>query len=240
MKPLLPTARTEFLHGIQMVAPSLIATGAWGMVTGVAMLKSALTLTQALGMTVFVYAGSAQLAVAPLIAASAPIWVILLSATVVNLRFVIYAAALSPHFRGMSTMKKLGLGYLSGDISVVIFMQRVNAEPQRPFAQHFLLGCTSASWVVWQLGSLIGIVLASQIPDRWGLDFAGTLALVALAIPLIRDRAAVGGVAVTAAVAMEGIHWPLRLGVIAATAAGIVTAMVVETRAQRASHKALP
>jgi len=240
MNPIHPTPRSEYLHGIKMVAPSMIATGAWGMVTGVAMLKSALTLTQALGMTAFVYAGSAQLAVVPLIAASAPIWVILLSATVINLRFVIYAAALAPHFRGVSTLKKLGLGYLSGDISFVIFMQRVHAEPERAYAQQFLLGCTSVSWLVWQLGSLVGIILASQIPDRWGLDFAGTLALLALVIPIIRDRAAAAGVAVTAVVAIIGAQWPLRLGVIAAAAAGIATSMLVESYVRHAARKVTP
>ena len=65
---------------------------AWGLVTGVAMVRSGLDPWLALLMSLTVYAGSSQLASLPLIAAGAPIWVVLLTGFVVNLRFVIYSA----------------------------------------------------------------------------------------------------------------------------------------------------
>ena len=49
---------------------------AWGLVTGVAMVKSGMSVPLALFMTFTVFAGSAQLASLPLIAAGAPMWVI--------------------------------------------------------------------------------------------------------------------------------------------------------------------
>ena len=49
-------------------------------------------------MSLLVYAGSAQLAALPLIAAGAPLWVIVATGFITNLRFVIYSAALRPHF----------------------------------------------------------------------------------------------------------------------------------------------
>jgi predicted branched-subunit amino acid permease len=78
--------------------PTLFGIGAWGLVVGIAMVKTGLTVPQALGMTLIVFAGSAQLASLPLIAAHAPIWVIFATALVVNLRFVIFSALLAPHF----------------------------------------------------------------------------------------------------------------------------------------------
>jgi len=50
---------------------ALIATGAWALVTGVATVRMGLNLGPALAMSAFVYAGSAQLAAPPLIAAGA-------------------------------------------------------------------------------------------------------------------------------------------------------------------------
>ena len=52
-----------------------LATGiaAWGLMTGVAMVKSGMSVIEALAMTFFVYAGSSQLAAIPLIVAGAPI-----------------------------------------------------------------------------------------------------------------------------------------------------------------------
>ena len=82
----------EFRRGFSdMVAPSL-GIAAWGLVTGVAMVKSGLSVPAAVAMTVLVYAGSAQLAALPLIVAGAPLWVLWATAFCVNLRFVIYSA----------------------------------------------------------------------------------------------------------------------------------------------------
>src|SRR5262245_27856788 len=68
--------RDEFRQGRKdMIGPSL-GISAWGLVTGVAMIKSGLSAPLAVLMGIFVYAGSAQLAALPLIAAGAPIWVV--------------------------------------------------------------------------------------------------------------------------------------------------------------------
>ena len=79
-------------EGLKVGMPTLFGIGAWGLVVGIAMVKTGLTVPQALGMTLLVFAGSAQLASLPLIAASAPIWLIFATALVVNLRFVILSA----------------------------------------------------------------------------------------------------------------------------------------------------
>lgn len=76
-----------FRAGVKMGAPTLI---------GMAMVKSHLSLPQALCMSLLVFAGSAQLAALPLIATHAPIWVIFVTALVVNLRFLVFAILLAP------------------------------------------------------------------------------------------------------------------------------------------------
>ena len=121
--------RHAFARGLRAVAPATVATGTWGLVTGVAMVKVGLTTAQALGMTLLVYAGSAQLAALPLIAAAAPIWVVLLTATVVNLRFVIFSAGLRPFFRRFSLGRRLFLGYVTTDIGFALFLSRFANAP---------------------------------------------------------------------------------------------------------------
>ncbi|STR25629.1 azaleucine resistance protein AzlC [Janthinobacterium lividum] len=94
--------------GLNLGAPTLLGIAAWGMVVGVAMVKSGLTVAQAGAMTLFVFAGSAQLASLPLLAAQAPVWVIFATALVVNLRFVIFSvllAPISPICRGASALR---------------------------------------------------------------------------------------------------------------------------------------
>ena len=84
-------------RGVRASVPAAPGVIAWGLVTGVAMVKSGLTVPWALLISLSVYAGSAQLAALPLIAAGQPFWIVGLAAFVTNLRFVIYSASLRRH-----------------------------------------------------------------------------------------------------------------------------------------------
>src|SRR5215210_2288581 len=84
--------RIAFQDGFRAGAGTMPGIFAWGMVAGMAMVKSGLTIWQALGMSLLVFAGSAQLASLPLIAADVPVWAVFFTAMVVNLRFVIFSA----------------------------------------------------------------------------------------------------------------------------------------------------
>jgi len=77
---------------------SALAIFSWAVVTGLAMGKSSLSTEQALAMSLFVFAGSAQLAALPLIGAGFSVFTILITALIVNLRFVIFSIGVQAHF----------------------------------------------------------------------------------------------------------------------------------------------
>lgn len=222
------TRRSELASGARLIAPLLPGIGVWGLVSGVAMMKAGLTIPQAVGMTFIVYAGSVQLACLPLMVEHAPIGIILVTAAVVNLRFVIYGLGLAPAFRHHPAWRKLALGFLSADTTFVLFVPRSQEEPDRPHLTWLYVGMAFSSWSSWQAMTLVGIALAAHIPTDWGLELAGTLALLALAIPLIVGRAVVAGAIAAAVVAVVGIDWPLRLGLLAAVIVGTGVALLVE------------
>src|SRR5258708_8078220 len=89
---------SAFREGALASAALLVGIVPWGIVAGVAMVSAGLTKAQAVAMSVLVFAGTAQLAVLPLLIAKAPLWVMIAPALVVNLRYVIYTRALAPHF----------------------------------------------------------------------------------------------------------------------------------------------
>jgi predicted branched-subunit amino acid permease len=215
-------------EGLQTGFPTLFGIGAWGMVVGVAMVKSGLTVPQAIGMTLLVFAGSAQLASLPLIVAAAPVWVIFLTALVVNLRFVIFSALLGPHFSRLPVWQRFFLGYISGDVSIALFLQRYPETKPEPGKLGFLKGLMYANWLAWQVGSLIGIFLGSAVPTEWQLGFAGTLAILCITVPLIINSAALCGVLVAGVTAVLAHELPYKLGLLAAVLAGMLTAMVYE------------
>jgi predicted branched-subunit amino acid permease len=222
--------KRAFREGLKVCAPTMPGIFAWGMVTGMAMVKTGLTIWQALGMTFIVFAGSAQLASLPLIVANAPLWVVFVTALVVNLRFVIFAAAVGPHFAHLPWYKRIWHGYFNADITVGLFPQRFPAETiyRTEGKVGFFTGIGYPNWAAWQAGSVAGILLASQIPQSWGIGFAGTLALLAVTIPLTINAAALAGVVVAAAAAVAGAALPYRLGLLLAVVVGMMAAMAVD------------
>jgi predicted branched-subunit amino acid permease len=224
--------RAAFNDGTRAVAPAAFATGIWGLVTGVAMVKAGLTSWQALGMTLLVYAGSAQLAALPLIAAAAPVSVILLTAAVVNLRFLIFSAALQPYFRRHSLLKRAALGYIATDVGFAVFMARYSDAPEDARGNGeqlwFFLGMATRIWIAWQSFSVAGILLAGQVPTEWGLEFAAIIGLIALAVPMIISRPALTGAIVAGVVAVAAADLPLKLGLVLAVVVGIVASMAAE------------
>lgn len=216
--------------GLRAVVPTLIATGTWGMVTGVAMVKSGLTESMALAMTLSLYAGSAQLTSLPLIAANAPLWLIFAAGCVVNLRFVIFGAALHPYFRHLSWPKRLGLGYFTTDMGFVLFMSRFGDAGQRGTREQvwFFLGAIAPGWLVWQTSSIVGIFLGTLVPATWSLDFAAVLALLAITIPLASSKPMLISMLAAGLTAWVGQVWPLRLGLAAAVIVGVVAGIWAE------------
>jgi predicted branched-subunit amino acid permease len=212
--------------------PGIIA---WGLVTGVAMVRSGLDVGTALTISLIVYAGSAQLATLPLMIAAAPAWVIGLTALLTNLRFVIYGAAIRRWLADYPVGYRACIGYLTGDFSFVLFMNRVTREGTFPHRDAWLLGMTTLNWAAWQGASIVGIVAAAFVPETWGLEFAGTLALLALVIPFFRHIPGAAGGLTAGAVALAGHEWPFRMGLFVGVMAGIAVAMWLDPAATRQS-----
>lgn len=222
--------KSAYRDGSRIGAGMMLGIAAWGMVTGMAMIKTGLTIWQSLGMTFLVFAGSAQLAALPLIAANVPVWVIFMTGMVVNLRFVIFSAAIAPHFAHLPWYRRLWIGYFNADVTMALFPRRFPPETVANPAGKlgYFNGIVYANWWAWQVGSVIGIFLGSQIPQSWGIGFAGLLALLAITIPLIVNAAALVGVIVASVVAVAAAGLPYKLGLIVGVIAGMAAAMLFE------------
>ena len=226
---LLETLRhPAYRQGARDLLSAGVGMGAWGLVTGVAMVKGGLSVPLALTVSFLVYAGSAQLAVLPLLAVGAPLWVIWLTATCVNLRFVIFSNLWRNYFIHLPLRQRLTIGYFSGDVIFVAFMKRY--PDQKPQAEQlpYFWGSATTNWLAWQVPSVAGILLANEVPLSWGLGFAGVLALLGVLLSMLNDRATwlATGVAATAAVAAFAL--PLKLNILVAIAAAVAAGLLAE------------
>ena len=231
MIPKNPERRAAFKAGQRAILQSLPGAATWGLVSGVAMVKGGLGVPWAIFMSLTVYAGSAQLAALPLIATGMPIWVIVATGLVTNLRFVIYSAALRPYFIGQPLRKRAALGFFMTDFTFTLFM-RAAQEGWLPVRHRdaWFAGVCSNNWITWQISAITGIVAASYVPTDWGLEFTGTLALVALVGPALNARPALVGAVAAGMVALLAHGLPYRLGLFVAAIAGIVAATLADAR----------
>jgi predicted branched-subunit amino acid permease len=217
-----PQQYAAFRSGVATFGKFIFPLFTWGLVTGVAMAKLPLSLTEIIAMSLVVFAGSAQLAVIPVIAGGFPLWTIFLTAAIINIRFVIFSAAIQPHFKQYPLWARAMLGYLNGDISQVLFMKRFPEVKSDPTSLPFYLGLSVVNFVVWHGSSLIGIYFASFVPKDWGLSFAGNLALVAVVIPLLDRRSSCLAGLAAAMVALSTVQVPLRLNLVFSVLAAVV------------------
>lgn len=218
----------SFRKGAQEMAPVSLGLAAWGLVTGVAMVKSGLSVPLALLMSFTVFAGSSQLAALPLISVGAPMWVVWATALCVNLRFVIFSAAWRPYLMRFPRLQRLAIGYFAADLNYVMFMRRFPNPLETRGAVEYYAGGVAVNWASWQSTSVLGIVLAEAIPTQWSLGFAGTLALLGLTYSLLSDRITALAALVAGAAAVAAFALPLKLNIVVAIAAAVCIGLMLD------------
>ena len=237
MRPLRPLlADPQARRGGADMFPFVPGIGAWGLVTGVAMVKSGLSVPLAVMMSLVVYAGSAQLASLPLLAAGAPIWVVWAAALCVNLRFVIFSAQWRVHFEHLPRRWRLFLGFFAADLNMMVFQKAWPSGQHEPGQVAYFVGGAVTVSLCWHLSSLAGILLADVIPTQWGLGFAGTLAMLGLTYGLLSDRTTWTAAIVAGCAAVAAFALPLKLNIVVAIAAAVAAGLMIE-QAERAARR---
>ena len=221
-----------FREGLRDILPQSPGVAAWGLMTGVAMVKSGMSVFEAVAMTLTVFAGSSQLAAIPLIVAGAPAWVILATGFCVNLRFVVFSLHLRPFLMHLPLWQRLVHGYLTADISYVLFTRKYHqpgqTEDERLAQEAYLAGNDVLNWFSWIVASLVGIALANMIPPSWGLGFAGILCLLGIQCSLASSRMRLLASAVAGVAAVLAYALPLKLNIVFAIGVAVILCLTVE------------
>jgi predicted branched-subunit amino acid permease len=222
----------EFRIGARDMLALAPGMAAWGLMTGVAMIKSGMSVVEVLLMGLLVFAGSTQLAVLPLIVAGAPMWVVLATSLCVNLRFMVFSIHLRAYVMHQSFWRRLVSGYFTTDPTYVQFTKRFphpadDAAGKRT-EEAYLAGNCAFCWTNWMLASLLGMALANAIPVHWGLGFAGILALLGIMSSLATTRLRVLAAGVAGSVAVVTYALPLKLNIIVAIVLAIAVCLMLE------------
>jgi 4-azaleucine resistance transporter AzlC len=140
-----------------------------------------------LGMSVLVYAGSSQLIATGLFAAGVPAWSIIATTFVVNLRHLLFSAALSPYLKGWRKGELAFFAYELTDESFALHSAGF-AEGMPPKAEIFAINVTAQ--LSWILGGALGAVVGGWITDvkPLALDYTLPAMFIGLLVMQIKAR----------------------------------------------------
>lgn len=224
--------KAEFWGGVRAQLPILLGTSPFGMIYGILAINAGLPVEVALGMSLFVFAGSSQFIAAQLFASGTPGVIIVLTTFVVNLRHMLYSASLVPYVKHLSAAWKYALAFLLTDEAYAVSIthyERSSTPPARDTLKHwYTLGAGLTLWMSWQISTAAGVLLGASVPQGWALDFTLPLTFIALLMPVLKDRPMILAALAAGITALAASALPYNLGLILAVLIGIGSGMLAE------------
>lgn len=159
---------SEAKRGVRDIAPILVATIPFGLVFGTIAAHDGLSFDQASFMSAALFAGAAQFTALELWVHPLPFVAMLLSVMAVNMRLMLYSAALGRKIGGWSPLARyLGLGIISDPIFA---LAELNGGERPSFAYYLALALPLyLNWIVTTAaGFLFGNLIGE--PKALGLD----------------------------------------------------------------------
>lgn len=211
--------RSPFLRG--MIAALVMVPGVFpfGLITGVTALDVGYDLLQTAAMNVLIYAGAAQLAAARMLADDAAVWVIVFTGCVINLRLLLYSAALSQTFAAEPWWRKALGSYALTDQAYALTIAEKDEEKggaaSRAELVAFYFGVATAMTITWHTSVAAGYFFGNVVPASLSLDFAVPLCFGALVLPHLKDATNLIVACVAASLSILLHDLPYNLGLVA-------------------------
>lgn len=221
--------RTAAVAGVRDSVPVVLGTIPYGLVMGVAAASAGFSPAQAAGLSALVFAGISQLTAVDLFSQGTAAVVVVVTALVINVRFTMYSASIAPHLEHLGAVWRLLCPFfLIGPVYAIA----LNAFQQGRPAHHgwYLLGLGLPSWVVWVVGTLVGMVAGARVPAEWQLGFVVPLVFIAIVVRFVEDGATLAAALVSGGLAVAVAGLPLNLGLLVATVVGIAAGTGAEWR----------
>ncbi len=230
-----PSPARAYRAGVVGALPFVIAIVPFGMLFGVVATEAGLDIVRTMVMTTFIIAGASQFAVVQLLQEGAPALIALGAALMVNLRMAMYSASLAPHLGKSPLWLRLILGYFVVDQVYGLAIRRYHDHPRMTLPEKvaYFLGVASPVCPLWIAATYLGARMGSGVPEEWAIDFAAPVTFIAIAAPMLRGTPhfAAAFVAIVAALAFAWMPW--SLGLLFASALGMLTGAWVEVQAAR-------
>ena len=168
--------------GIIDVSPLMIPVFPFGIIYGVIGMDLGIGPYMTLGLSIIIFGGASQIVLLQLFSGGASSLVILSSVGAVNSRHILYGAVLSEHLSSLKITWKIILSYVMVDQAFAVSNTYFNKNKRNQNKHYHLLGAGFTCWIIWQISTILGIVLGPFVPEELGLSFTISLTFLALLI----------------------------------------------------------
>jgi predicted branched-subunit amino acid permease len=211
----------DLVSGMRAMVPWLAGVAPFGLVIGVSASQTHLPAGAGWLTAPVMFGGSAQIAAIQLLNAGAAPLAVIVTVMVINLRLVLYSAAMAKYWRGTPLWWRLLGGYLLVDPSFAVGIQRYADEPDRRRGHAHYLGGGIVLWIGWLAAVAIGATVGASVPSGLHLEMLVPLFLIGELIPKLRDAPARWSMVASGTVAVLCLTVPLHLGIAIGIVAGI-------------------
>ncbi len=179
--------RAEVRRGFLGIIPLRFGAVPFAIAFSLVSSTSGLSAVETCALSLFVFAGSAQLAFVNLSRENGGTIAILATVLLLNLRHFLYGLSLNNHLPKDLRPRRPVLAYFLTDESYGFTIREYLDGRGSP---GFLFGASVSLFVSYMGATVAGVTMGGLIPDsdRLGLDFVFPLSFMALLLPLLRKR----------------------------------------------------
>ena len=227
-----PVTRRALRDCLPLFVPAI----PFALVLGVAITESAMPTAIAWSTNLFVFAGAAQLATVSL-AATATWLTLVATAAVINLRHVMYSAAMAPRFTDQPTWFRWVGPFLLIDQMFALGMAR--PELSSDDWRRYYLTAGIFFFTSWNILVTTGLVLGSAIPAEWRLDVAPAIMFAGIVVLGLTNRPGIVAALVGASVCFISLDVPNNGGILLGAIAGVLAGYVADVVLDRSGPHTL-
>ena len=219
-----------FIKGILDILPLMIPVVPFGIIYGVIGVEIGFSPMEVFAMSFVIFAGSSQIAFAQLFAAGASPLVMISSVAVINSRHILYGAVLAEYLGKLRLTWKILLSYLMADQAFSVSSAYFKKNLKNKNVHFHMLGSGLTLWSLWQLSTLIGIVLGNIVPAQLGLEFAIPLTFFSLILSELRKLDHVIIILISGICSVLTYNFPFKIYIIFSAIFSLIISIMINKK----------
>lgn len=180
-------SKQSLLDGVKKAIPIMLGYVPLGLAFGVVAREQGLNPWQSALLALTSFTGSGQFIAVGMLGVGASISSILIANFLVNLRYLLFSASMTPYVRKMPTFVQTIMAFGITDETFAVNMTEFK---EGKVDRDFILGVNFASHLSWIASCTIGTLVGEILPniDRYGVSFALPGMFIALLVMQVKNR----------------------------------------------------